>query len=147
MIKVITLKEYVLGVVFSFDKKEILLMKRKKDPYNGLINGIGGKVESTETHLAAMKREFGEESGLSIDSIKEIEHMMSISFPEEILHAYFIKLKTKVNLVVEENHEGTYFWEVITNKLLDCNNNDLAGEGSLSYFIKFAQDIYIKDEN
>ncbi len=140
------MKEYVIGIVFSFDSKELLLMRRKKDPYNGLINGIGGKVESNENHFEAMKREFVEESGLPVESINVIEHMMSITFPNEILHAYYIKLKSRVSIVVRENHEGTYFWEKISNKLLDCNNEELAGEGSLSYFIKFAQDIHIKDE-
>ena len=140
------MKEFVIGIVFNHDSSELLLMRRKKDPYNGLINGIGGKVDQGESVSSAMDREFNEETGYTTKDILHKEFMMTISFPSEILHAYYIKLKEPKEIIVTENHEGTYHWTPISKSLLDCNNTDLAGEGSLSYFIKFAMDIHEKGE-
>lgn len=44
----------------------ILLINRRKPPYRGLWNGLGGKVEPGETPLAGMQRELHEECGLAL---------------------------------------------------------------------------------
>lgn len=56
---------YVLGFMFSEDKKEILLIEKLQPEWqNGLLNGIGGKVEECESHKKAIIREFREETAL-----------------------------------------------------------------------------------
>ena len=40
---------YNLIVVFSADGEKMLMCKRKKDPYKGLKNFVGGKIESGES--------------------------------------------------------------------------------------------------
>ena len=63
---------YTLGFIFSEDKKEVLLLKiNKPEKWNdGLINGIGGKVEENETINECMFRECKEETGLNLLFIK-----------------------------------------------------------------------------
>lgn len=57
---------YVLGLIFSDDLKQVLLInKERPDWQKGLANGIGGKIEAGERPLGAMIREAREESGLS----------------------------------------------------------------------------------
>lgn len=56
--------KYVLGFLFSLDKKQVALIeKRQPDWQAGFLNGIGGKIEPNELPLDAMIREFKEETG------------------------------------------------------------------------------------
>lgn len=57
--------KYVLGFLFSIDKKNVALIhKTKPDWQNGFINGIGGKIEIIDKFVKdAMVREFKEETG------------------------------------------------------------------------------------
>jgi len=59
--------EYVVGLAFSEDKDRVVLIKKNRGPecLIGKWNGVGGHVEDTELPLAAMVREFKEETGVS----------------------------------------------------------------------------------
>ncbi|WP_057895054.1 NUDIX domain-containing protein [Lacticaseibacillus brantae] len=48
----------------------ILLINRKKPPYRGLWNALGGKIEPDETPKAGAQRELVEESGLTLTAAK-----------------------------------------------------------------------------
>ena len=61
--------EYVNGLLFSPDyKKIVLIRKRRPNWQENMLNGIGGRIESGETPLDAMKREFMEEAGIEINN-------------------------------------------------------------------------------
>ena len=45
--------------VFNEDADRWLMCLRKKDPYKGLLNLVGGKIEPDEEHLSAAYRELG----------------------------------------------------------------------------------------
>lgn len=51
---------------------EVLLIKRKKDPYKGYWALPGGFLEIEETPEEAARRELKEETGLEIDVLKEV---------------------------------------------------------------------------
>jgi 8-oxo-dGTP diphosphatase len=73
------IKHYSLGFVFSRDKKDVLMINKKRpDWQKGKLNGIGGKViiEERENYLICMKRECFEETGLKIKAKwNEIGHI------------------------------------------------------------------------
>jgi 8-oxo-dGTP diphosphatase len=57
--------KYALGFAFNYDRTHVLLVWKNRPRWqNGLLNGIGGKIEANEFPFAAMKREFYEETGL-----------------------------------------------------------------------------------
>lgn len=61
------MKHYVLGFLFDRVGQSVLLIQKTKPEWQkGRWNGIGGKVESDELPIHAMRREFQEETGLSI---------------------------------------------------------------------------------
>lgn len=72
------MKRYVVGFAFGPDRREVILIKRKKaDGHQGLFNGPGGRIEARERPEDAVVREFHEEAGILIkrDLWREIVHM------------------------------------------------------------------------
>ena len=56
------MKYYVVGFIFDFKLKKVLLINK----LNGKLNGIGGKVEGNEAYVTTMVREFQEETGMDV---------------------------------------------------------------------------------
>ena len=55
---------YVVGFMFSMDNTKVALIRKKRPAWQaGLLNGIGGHVEASESYAHAMVREFKEETG------------------------------------------------------------------------------------
>jgi 8-oxo-dGTP diphosphatase len=56
---------YVAGFAFTPDARQVALVRKARPAWQaGRLNGIGGKLEPGETPLAAMVREFREETGV-----------------------------------------------------------------------------------
>ena len=53
-----------LIVVFNKDLNKVLFCIREKEPYKGMYNFVGGKVEEGETNDEAAYRELFEETGM-----------------------------------------------------------------------------------
>lgn len=70
---------YVVGFAFfRFTYSVSLIEKQKPDWQRGKLNGIGGKIESTDrSPVDAMRREFAEETGVCID---EWHHFHTMRF-------------------------------------------------------------------
>jgi 8-oxo-dGTP diphosphatase len=59
------MKEYVVGLAFTRRADRLVLIRKSKPEWMaGQLNGVGGKVESGESYLDAMRREFREETGV-----------------------------------------------------------------------------------
>jgi 8-oxo-dGTP diphosphatase len=60
------MKKYVVGFAFSEDAQQVVLIRKNRPAWMaGKLNGIGGHIESGESPLQAMVREFAEETGVS----------------------------------------------------------------------------------
>lgn len=61
------MKKYVTGFLFSEDSTHVVLIKKLNPKWQqGLLNGVGGKIEENELSCDAMAREFEEETGVVI---------------------------------------------------------------------------------
>ena len=91
-----------LIVVFSADLDKVLFCIRAKEPYKGLYNFVGGKVENGETNDDAAYRELFEETGISHNDI-ELDHFMDLNYfkYENNLQVYYGILKNEVELIEE----------------------------------------------
>ncbi len=59
------MKHYVTGFMFSADLNQLALIEKRQPEWQaGLLNGIGGKIEENESAVAAMVREFEEETSV-----------------------------------------------------------------------------------
>lgn len=67
---------YVVGLLFSERWYDVLLIRKNRPVWQaGKLNGIGGKIEGSETPLESMCREFREETGLEINDWSHFMHM------------------------------------------------------------------------
>lgn len=72
MSEVVAGAKYVVGFMFDQSRSNVLLLHKLRPKWqSGRINGIGGRIESGESALTAMRREFAEEAGISHGNWKE----------------------------------------------------------------------------
>ena len=129
-----------LVVVFNKSLKKVLFCIRAKEPYKGLYNFVGGKVEEGETNDDAAYRELFEDTGISRKDI-ELDHFMDLNYfkYENNIQVYYGILEHEVNLVEEKNKLE---WVIINEELLD--NNKFAGNYNIPHIIRQIQ-VYLKN--
>lgn len=136
------MKKYVVGIVFDSEMFNCLMLLTNHGPYPGKLNGVGGKIEEGELPIAAMEREFTEETGISPCDVDTIEFMVRMEFPSKVeLHVYYIKLKDTIRNSswppMKAVDEGHLIW-IATNALTDASYGLLAGEGNVAWFVNYA---------
>ena len=121
-----------LIVVFNNNLEKVLFCIRAKEPYKGLYNFVGGKVEEDETNDEAAYRELFEETGIGRNDI-ELDHFMDLNYfkYENNIQVFYGILKHKVTLMEEENKLE---WVVINDELL--NNEKFAGNYNIPHIIR-----------
>ena len=129
-----------LIVVFDQTLNKALFCIRAKEPYKGLYNFVGGKVEKNESNDDAAYRELFEETGISKKDIK-LDHFMDLNYfkYENNIQVYYGILSHEVKLVEEKNKLE---WLDINEKLLD--NNKVAGNYNIPHIIRQIK-IYLKN--
>lgn len=134
------MKKLNLIVVFNEDLNKVLFCIRAKEPYKGLYNFVGGKVEKNESNDDAAYRELFEETGISRNDI-ELDHFMDLNYfkYENNLQVYYGILKHSVNLIEEKNKLE---WVNISEELLD--NEKFAGNYNIPHIIKQIK-VYLKN--
>ena len=121
-------------VVFNRGKDAVLFCKRKKEPYAGLLNFVGGKVEKGEPSEEAAYRELFEETGIERKQIR-LYRLMDITYYHQkfVLEMYVGKLEEDVNLCEEKN---PLLWLPLTENFADPDR--FAGEQNIVHIINVA---------
>ena len=123
---------YNLVAVFSEEFGKMLMCKRLKDPYKGLINMVGGKIEKNEEHEAAAYRELFEETGITRNQIK-LTHLMDFTYHLDncYVEVYVGRLNCEVTVKGDEN---TLFWSDFDHNFFDMK--EYAGEGNIGHIME-----------
>ncbi len=126
------MRGYNVIAVFAPDRRTMLMCKRVKDPYKGLYNMVGGKIESGEDGYTAAYRELYEETGITKDDIR-ITHLMTFTYPlcDEYVEVYAGGLKRSVTLHEEKN---PLLWVDISENFFDMEK--FAGEGNIGHIME-----------
>lgn len=127
------MKKVNIILVYNKEEDKILMCKRKKDPYKGKLNLVGGKVEENEEKLEAAYRELKEETGITDKDIK-LTHIMNLQYliSNIELEVFVGKLNKDFEVVEEVNK---LYWIDKTENFFDINK--YAGEGNIrTYFRK-----------
>lgn len=135
-------KHYNCVVVFDKNKENLLFCKRAKNPYKGLLNFVGGKVEPEEGSEYAAYRELLEETGISRKQIK-LHRLMDFTYYQQqfVLEIYVGVLEQDVTLVEEVN---SLEWISIEDDFADSSR--YAGDKNIAHIVEMARKFEIKKE-
>ena len=130
-------------VVFCENADKMLMCKRRKNPYKGLSNFVGGKIEKNENGLDAASRELEEETAISRNDII-LSHLMDFiyHFGNCYLEVYVGKLNKAINVSGDENE---LYWSTLDNDFFDVTQ--YAGEGNIGHImmhVKMYQEELLK---
>ncbi|MEA5016642.1 MAG: NUDIX domain-containing protein [Candidatus Limiplasma sp.] len=122
-------------IVFAQDRSRVLMCLRRKDPYKGLLNFVGGKVKAGEDHLEAAYRELWEETAISKEQIR-LTHVMDLRYPlaDEFLEVYTGTLPEDVQVHGEENE---LLWVDVGEDFSDISR--FAGKGNIYHIMRYLE--------
>ena len=126
------IKKYNVIVVFDKNMEKTLMCKRTKEPYMGMYNLVGGKIEKDNDGLNEAYRELYEETNISDKDIS-LEHFMNIEYIvfDKMIEVYYGVLNKDVMLIEEVNKLE---WVNIDDNFFDMNR--YAGEGNIGHIIE-----------
>ena len=126
------MKKMNVIVIFNKDMTQTLMCKRTKEPYMGMYNLVGGKIEKENDGLNEAYRELYGETNIKKDDV-ELIHFMNLSYVKwgKELEAYYGILNKNVTLVEEVNKLE---WVPINDNFFDMNK--YAGEGNIGHIIE-----------
>lgn len=131
------MRGYNVIVVYNENADKILMCKRKKDPYKGLANFVGGKIEKNENGLDAAYRELEEETTITKDDIMLL-HIMDFKY---YIENYYLEVYVgKLNKIVDVNGtENKLFWSTLDNNFFD--ETQYAGEGNIEHIVQHIETL------
>ena len=109
-----------------------LMCRRRKDPYKGLCNLVGGKIEKDEDHLHAAYRELWEETSITSEQI-ELVRLMTFDYP---LDGCFVEVYSgQLNEMCEvSGDENDLLGVELTEDFFDMKK--YAGEGNIGHMLE-----------
>ena len=122
---------YNLIVVFDKTEQKLLMCKRKKEPYKGLSNFVGGKIEAGEEGYAAAYRELEEKTSITKNDII-LTRLMDFTY--HLDQCYVQVYVGKLNqTVVVKGEENDLYWSTLDHDFFDASK--YAGEGNIGHIL------------
>ena len=123
-------------VVYDHTRQKILMCLRRKDPYMGKLNFVGGKLEAGESSEQAAYRELQEETSITPDDIRLVHLMDMVYYTYDMtIEVYTGRLLRDVTVCGEEND---LLWLSADEDFEDMNR--FAGEGNIAHIIEMIRD-------
>jgi 8-oxo-dGTP diphosphatase len=131
------MKAYNVILLYNAFGDKILMCERRKPPYQGLKNLVGGKVEPGEDSADAAYRELREETSVPRDAV-DLLHLMDFTYyhPECRVEVYAGKLKREVTICGDEND---LLWADAQDDFFDGTR--YAGEGNIGHMVEVYREM------
>jgi 8-oxo-dGTP diphosphatase len=128
---------YNVILLYNANGDKILMCERRKPPYQGLRNLVGGKVEPGEESLNAAYRELYEETSVTRESVSLL-HLMDFTYynPECRVEVYAGKLNRDVPVSGDEND---LLWVAANDDFFDTTR--YAGEGNIGHMVEIYKQV------
>ncbi|MBE6612127.1 MAG: NUDIX domain-containing protein [Ruminococcaceae bacterium] len=119
-------------MIYSVDRSRILMCHRKKEPYLGLYNFVGGKIEPGESGEDAAYRELFEETAIARENIT-LRHLMDFTYYNQgcYVEVWCGRLRGECTVSGDEN---TLLWMDFDHDFFDMNK--FAGEGNIGHMLE-----------
>lgn len=128
---------YTYTLVFIQIESDMIMLNRKKSPWMGMWNGLGGKMNQNETPLASIQREIKEELGLDLN-MNLIQDRGTLTWNDfeasgQGIHLFYVKLdRIHLNFPILMD-EGIIDLKPI-HWIIDSNNHGVAP--NIKYFLE-----------
>jgi 8-oxo-dGTP diphosphatase len=131
------LQGYNVLMVYNKDMDKLLMCERLKNPYKGLSNLVGGKIENGETGIDAAYRELLEETNISNKDII-LHHLMDFKYYLQncYVEVYVGRLKRDISVTGDEN---ILYWSDLDYNFFDMSL--YAGEGNIGHMIEQVNNV------
>lgn len=124
------------NVIAVFDKgcERLLMCRRRKDPYKGLLNLVGGKIEVKEDGMVAAYRELYEETSINSSDIV-LTHMMDFTYYLDScrVEVYVGRLNKVLEVMGDEND---LLWVDVDTEQNFYSMEKYAGEGNIGHIME-----------
>jgi len=119
-------------MIYNKTEEKLLFCKRLWDPYEGMYNLVGGKIDDGEDGFAAAYRELYEETGISTNDV-ELTHMMDFTYYNQkcYVEVYVGTLNKDVELKPEKH---PLHWLSLDEDFFSLEK--FAGEGNIGHMIE-----------
>lgn len=126
------MKGFNVIVVLDETGGQILMCRRRKPPYRGLLNLVGGKIEPGEDGAHAAYRELQEETGITREDIV-LTHLMDFTYclTGVYLECYVGQLRRPFEVFGDENE---LLWVGVEQDFFDLGR--FAGDGNLGHILE-----------
>lgn len=139
---------YTVNLLFDQTLQSILLLKKSKSEFKGMLNGVGGKIEDQEEPSRSAAREIKEETNLDIDP-ENLKWVGTLSLPhdcgnggDEVCTLFFFTAIVENPALAKQMGDEPIMWLDVDNIANPRTTfPPLAGEGNLKYFIRQAQKL------
>ena len=123
---------YNLIVVLSPDRERVLLCRRRKNPYLGMYNFVGGHIEPDESGEDAAYRELVQETAIGRDLIS-LRHLMDFTYYNQncYVEVWCGRLKRDFDVRGDENE---LVWRPADGDFIDLKS--FAGEGNMGHIME-----------
>ncbi|GAB6989877.1 NUDIX hydrolase [Paenibacillus pini] len=123
---------YNVLMIYNKDMDRLLMCRRLRNPYKGLSNLVGGKIENGELGIDAAYRELFEETNITHEDIV-LNHLMDFKYYLQncYVEVYVGRLKREVHISGDENE---LYWSDLDKDFFDMSV--YAGEGNIGHMIE-----------
>jgi 8-oxo-dGTP diphosphatase len=131
------MKTYNVILLYNASGDKILMCERRKPPYQGLRNLVGGKVEPDEESRDAAYRELYEETSITREMV-DLLHLMDFTYynPECRVEVYAGRLYRDVAVRGDEND---LLWVSADDNFFDMKR--YAGEGNIGNMVEIYKEM------
>lgn len=130
------MKGYNVVWVFNPERDRVLMCLRHKDPYKGLYNLVGGKIEPGESSPDAAWRELREETGIDRDDI-DLLRLMDFVYHQEDACRVEVWAGTLKRDIIPSGDENELKWLALDENFFDMGR--FAGEGNIGHIYEIVK--------
>ena len=130
------MKGYNVVWVYNPARDRVLMCLRHKDPYKGLYNLVGGKIEPGESSPDAAWRELREETGIDRDDI-DLLRLMDFVYHQEDACRVEVWAGTLKRDIIPSGDENELHWLALDENFFDMGR--FAGEGNIGHIYEIVK--------